>query len=650
MLAVSNDNNQIVILAVYSPTSKLGVDDSWSSSVLGCFSIATRCPEVDIDSFTFDDIMDQQRHINHISWSPWITIERGLRSVLAYATNEDLRLRTISYFDGKLKLGEETICSKVELRFSGPIIWSPEVGFDGMLLLSYFTTQKVVFLTVSPNDASILSRKCHYLDRRWDRISGAVWDTHDRDHPRIHFSSHTSTTQSPTAVLELSSDSVSSISTSDWPYWREQISGSQGHFSAENELKGHANAKVWGLSASPLGEFIASSHTLHPTDMIEYGVAADRTSTIAITNLWGDGNDLSFPAKAVSAEGIFFTTRKWIEKNVESSDELPPIREDIRKKLMQSYMPTNEFTISQRRSYELLDLEALSSAFKCNAFLDVNTLRDRYDILSSCICTPAEPTALPRMLIAFRLAKELRNLPTALCSNHGLSRQILKSHLHLIRLVEELISEDEPVPGADVEGELDLESRQSASGSPPPCPENCTFCDALIPFSDPSSATCLSGHEFIRCGLSFIAIQAPGQTKTCGICGTPFLAEHVISGANNDNYSRAPSPVLDEGVSSKLDKRADTAMSGALSGLQVDGARDGPGGRGRASRNKDITEVLEEAETPAPTAAYSPESPFVDRIGGSNTNSHGGDASLTLAKVLFLACDACIYCGGKYVG
>lgn len=622
ILALSNDDNQIVILTMHSPTSKLEVDGSWSPEVVAYFSIAASHEEVDVDSFTFDDIMNQQRHASHVSWSPWVITETGLLSVLAYATNEDIRLRQMSYFGGKIKFGSETICPNVELRFSGPMTWSAEVGVDGLLLLSYFTTQEVVFLTISPKDNSILNRKTHHLDGRWDRISGTVWDTHDKEHPRIHFSSHTTTTRSPTAVLQLSSDGVSNISTSDWPYWREQISGRQGHFSAEHELKGHANARVWGLSASPLGEYVASVHTLHPTDMIEYGVSADRASTISINNLWGEGNDLNFPAKGVTAEGIFFTTRKWIERNVESSEELPKIREEIHNKLMQAYLPPGEPATFQRRPY-VLDLVALISAFKQNAFLDPNTLKDRYDILSSCIATPVESTLLPKMLIAFRLAKELRNLPTLLSSSHEPSQRILKSHQYVIRLVEELISENDPVPNEN-EGE---------QPEPEPSLEFCTFCDAPIPFEDPFSATCPNGHEFVRCGLSFLTIQAPDESMTCGICKTPFFMERVMFGGID---TRSPSPVDDE----EDDLSANAEMSGGSSDLQLDPRRHKPTNKTTVDRAD--TSDGNQTSAPAPSSS--------ENMKEASGHDGGGDTGVTLAEILFFACDVCIYCGGKYVG
>jgi hypothetical protein len=232
------------------------------------------------------------------------------------------------------------------------------------------------------------------------------------------------------------------------------------------------------------------------------------------------------------------------------------------------------------------------------------------------------------MLISFRLAKELRNLPILLSSSHEPSQQILKSHQHLIRLVEELISEDESVPEETAEGE---------QREPEPSLEICTFCDAPIPFDDPYSATCSNGHEFVRCGLSFLTIQAPDESKTCGICKTPFFRERVMFGGND---TRSPSPATDE----EDDVQADAEMSEGLSDLQLDGAVDRPRLYVPMTKAVDRADAADGNETSVPAPHSS------EHMEDAGVYSRGGDTGVTLAEVLFFACDVCIYCGGKYVG
>src|SRR5205814_224199 len=89
MIAVSNDDNQIVVVAINSPTTTLGLDNSWTSQVLGHFSLAPSpsFPEPG----TFDELIRQQINVSHLKWSPWTISKDGIQSVLAYATNNDVR-------------------------------------------------------------------------------------------------------------------------------------------------------------------------------------------------------------------------------------------------------------------------------------------------------------------------------------------------------------------------------------------------------------------------------------------------------------------------------------------------------------------------------------------------------------------------------
>ncbi|KAF2273934.1 uncharacterized protein EI97DRAFT_382639 [Westerdykella ornata] len=596
MIALSNDDNHIVIMAVDSPASRFHVDQSWTCQVLAHFVIAQDPDEEDFEP-TFEDLMDQQRHVSHISWSPWTETGDGLQSIVAYATNKDVRLRALSYANGNIDFGAETILPDVELRFTGPMTWSPET-VDGALLLTLFAPNEAIFLTILPTDASILQRRNHHLDGRIDDISGFAWDNYHPSHPIIHFSSHLSTTRNPTAVLKLSSDNVSDICTLDWPYWRQHIRNSQGHFSAENDLGGQANAKVWGITASPLGDLVASCHSCHPTDMIEYGVNADRSTTVTITDIRGKdgGDDLVFPVRAVSAESIFFTVRKWIEKNVESAEEMAPVKHDVYQKLLKAYAPVEDHTDPPKLPVYNVgsSLTNLIAAFKHEVFFDPNTRRDRYEVLSSHICTPNHTAdlTLPRLLIAFRLAQAVLRLPHSLSSSHPFSQSILLNHRRLVDLVQSLSS------SSDLN---QLNQQQQPDPESSHLTEPCTFCSTPIPFTDLNSAVCPNGHEFVRCGVSLRAIMAPGVMKKCGICGTAVLAEDAVLRAGDWEETEEDEGSGEEEGQNEEEEGEAEASRGSI----------GEQGKQRQARD---------------------------------------DAPINLAQLLFLACDVCIYCGGKYVG
>jgi len=75
--------------------------------------------------------------------------------------------------------------------------------------------------------------------------------------------------------------------------------------------------------------------------------------------------------------------------------------------------------------------------------------------------------------------------------------------------------------------------------------EPCEICEAEITFANSQWARCTNGHEFgklnfgdlliltdssVRCGLTFLAIQAPGISKFCGLCNRQYLTnQHLIT-------------------------------------------------------------------------------------------------------------------------
>lgn len=551
-LAITNDDNQVVLLAVDSPTSTLGSLQTWTATALTHVTIQPAQEYAFRDSTYFDDLMQQQRHISCISWSPWILQGEYYQSVITYTTNEGVRGRLVTCTDDVIQLGTEIPYTDTSLRHSGSMSWNPEVDDENHLTLAIFSSSGLDYLTISSIDASIVGKAEHDLDGRWDEISGTVWD-HESDRlTRLHFSSLLSTVQSPSAVLERSPDGMKSFKS---PNWKERIENSVVLFSVKNDLKGHGKTKVWGLTSSPLGDFIATCNSLHPSDSIEYGPPADRRGTVALSTLrqYSKMRE-SFPSRDTSAEGILFTVKKLMENTVEDAEQIPDFAEEVVDKLLLAYKPaeaSNENTLSITSDD---DMKELVSAIKIHAMFNRETLRDRYSILISYASNDTSSNEVARALISYRLARTLQKLSPTL-SEVAFSKEILWHHRQLLVIID----------GLFLSAEVEIDAEAARAGEVVASTDQCDFCTAPIPFTDLTTATCLNGHEFPRCGVSLVAIQAPGITKYCGICSTPFL---------NEEFVRAQ-------------------------------------------------EVADEADTEPP---------------------------VTLARVLFQACDVCIFCGGKFVG
>ncbi|KAH7390705.1 transcription factor IIIC subunit delta N-term-domain-containing protein [Pyrenochaeta sp. MPI-SDFR-AT-0127] len=637
MVAVSNDDNQVAFVLINSPTSTLGVNQYWSSKVLTHCSLTPDSESIFSEPTFFEDMVKQQRQILHVSWSPWIIRGDQYQSVIVYATNKDVRGRTVTYAHNSIGLGDEVIYPDIEVRYNGLIKWSPQVETGDTLKLAIFTTLGLVCMTVSAHDASISGKVTHDLNGRWDQISGAIWDSSQYPMLRLHFSSLQSTLQNPTAVLEASFDSLITLPS---PSWRDQIENNLVLFSVKNDLKGNSKAKVWGLTTSPLEDFIVAYNSVHPSDMIEYGPPADRRGTIAISTMRQYSQlRKAFPSRNASSEGVLFTLKKLAQNTVEDADQIPAFAKEMTEKLMQAYKPllrsrgNNKSLATSSGTYNLLDLVKY---FKEVAFLDPNTLQDRYTILVSQSCNTASSSNVSKALIAYRLANSLKDLPSSL-SKTSFSAEILRQHRQVTALINAITGLEamskEPSSEHDTErhGENNL---PSPVGQKATClvaaTDTCDFCSASINFTDVAWAACTNGHQFPRCGLSFLAIQSPGITKYCGLCSTPFLSAEFVAAQEEQ--------VMQTNVSSG---------GGVLSQTDVAGA-DEVGTSGDA-----IIHAAEEEEQ-APSSERGIESQCLQTNDGAAGHSIVEEEqklpSVTLASILFLACDVCIYCGGKFVG
>ncbi|RAL03677.1 uncharacterized protein BO80DRAFT_267060 [Aspergillus ibericus CBS 121593] len=64
--------------------------------------------------------------------------------------------------------------------------------------------------------------------------------------------------------------------------------------------------------------------------------------------------------------------------------------------------------------------------------------------------------------------------------------------------------------------------------------ERCDICDAGIDWYSSQEAQCATGHIFVRCGVTSLAIQDPGASKLCSSCGREYLNEDGIESFEPD--------------------------------------------------------------------------------------------------------------------
>jgi hypothetical protein len=191
ILAVANDDNQVLFILVESPYSSDSRTQGWNATVIAHFSLNSSETNPGPPAI-FEDFMRQQSCFSHIAWSPWSSKEDGrLESIISYASNDTLYARNVSttiHEDDRTRpeisvADNETKYHDISLRYGGPLRWCPKIcGRNQMFLVAFSRLQACCF-TVSNVNASEFTKSLFNLDENWDPISGTL-------HPWIESSRH----------------------------------------------------------------------------------------------------------------------------------------------------------------------------------------------------------------------------------------------------------------------------------------------------------------------------------------------------------------------------------------------------------------------------------------------------------------------------
>ena len=191
-LAVSNDENDVVVLRIQSPFDFFSPAASeWSAQVVACFSVQ---PKISLCSsappiILLNEHMEEQRFISNLAWSPWGLSEDGTpQAVLAYTTNEKLLLRRIRITGlsetSAVNFDESDIVleGSTGTRGTSLLRWAPKIS-DHLLHLVAFTPAEARCYEVDMNNLSDFRLSNCYLYGRWDSISGKytrrLWRSYD---------------------------------------------------------------------------------------------------------------------------------------------------------------------------------------------------------------------------------------------------------------------------------------------------------------------------------------------------------------------------------------------------------------------------------------------------------------------------------------
>jgi hypothetical protein len=573
LLAVSTEAGEILVLRIRPPYNILETHQTdWQIEVLHIFEVKGQVKEVALQTWNDGGVVDDPFQINdrwvadHLAWSDWQshpTTEASKHSSLAFIVNgklysSRLPIKLSSELDTSIWTDAQHLLP-AQSRLTGPLKFIPKTDS-----LTVFGPDTANVINLSPLPGSDNNITMHHLDDRWDEISGVAFTLLDKDSAKMQIVSHMSTANAVTSALSLPlhSDEVSAA-----PKWQIAIKESKKSFGNQYDLEGHVQDRTWGIASSPFGEYVATAITLLPSDSISHTIPSDRHTVITISQ------EVPF-----TDEDIFQTNDD--KKNVPSQVTLFHLQRYLGERptmtelqsLVMGTIPGADAEPEAEVSENGFDIPDEGDASRKAAWLRKKTV-NRGDMawerkISLATMALQLGTDGPRRSpnIIRRVTTEVLRLDEYLERGGELSERIRNVYSSL---AARLRASQQPSE----------ERVDSALNS-----EICRICEEPIFFESIRWARCRSGHQFSRCGLTFLSIQEPGFSKHCGVCGLQVFNEWKLSGLTS------------AGTPNNVDISSEAYRNG---------------------ENADVQ--LQQAE---PTAS--------------------------LARTLFAALDSCVYCGGKF--
>lgn len=191
LLAVANDDAQIIILGVQSPyTNTSATSDSWSATIVGQFNTKYSTLDRPNHLWTFEDYMLQRPFASHVTWSPWFVSGGSSVSFIAYALPEKLCFRKIVQSDSSLNFGVEVDEFNIEIPISlgqslrGALTFDKVIHRKSIYLL-YQLNQEIVCTSISIANPSKYGTTKYKLED-WSEVAGIVPTYHKLLELTIH--------------------------------------------------------------------------------------------------------------------------------------------------------------------------------------------------------------------------------------------------------------------------------------------------------------------------------------------------------------------------------------------------------------------------------------------------------------------------------
>ena len=430
--------------------------------------------------------------------------------------------------------------------------------------------------------------RTHHLDGRWDEISGLAFTADADALSTLHFVSHLSTASSATSTLPLSLEDDIDIKES---HWHNAIHESKANFSASYDLGPNVQERTWGITTSPLGDVVATCVSLLPSDSPAHIIQSEQRSVIALTSDF-NSTDQPFPSyggrsssKDISAETILHGLRQFVSRGGRIEGD-----EQIKSATMQAVMNTLEVSLP-------IAVPPLPWSEDDGRDFEMTS-----EDLHTCLISIRARLYYDNDMFSQRLDR-LIDIVMQRQPKLQLTKQqyqhVIKAVLNLPYELCEISPFSLKVGGvlSAVQAKLD----NSGSALDPAMVDNtsfvetCSICHQDVVLESLRWSRCAGGHQFSRCTLTFLSIMEPGISKSCRICNALYLNEEALPEFKKPNAKAIK-----------------------------------------------VEEQPQEEDMEVDTNA-----------GAENTSdasqTDGVEPNISLARLLFSACDVCILCGGKFV-
>ncbi|KAI9892687.1 MAG: hypothetical protein M1814_001107 [Vezdaea aestivalis] len=341
--------------------------------------------------------------------------------------------------------------------------------------------------------------------------------------------------------------------------WRAGLVASKDSFSNEHNLRGKVKVTIHGFSSLPIGGLKILVYTLHPADRPEYVAPRNEGAILAVT-----ANDvcLTQDLPAQLSKSSFFDPGSCSEIALLTLNMLHCPQDDD---------PTESVKVLERAKESLLNSRAIlrkqssttAPTVDGKLIQTVQTLSilervkvdmdDDFDLRSSS-CDPEDADMTyekdSKELALAVVVKLILSLSRVKVPRSSLNRQTLYNAAWVgafgvpgqlqpgLCLKEAKGAFDWLAENTSTEFHLEKKEAQnlldgqhhdiSGQNGNRKGQETCDVCDGKIDFVDIEEARCVNGHEFVRCKVSLLAIQSPGISKYCRICGMECLNESAI--------------------------------------------------------------------------------------------------------------------------